>query len=142
MIGAGPVGGALAQRLASRGRVSIVTLIDPHASVAQGKALDILESSGVEGFTTRVIGADVVTAAIVVSDLAATGDISGDSGLALVRQVVRVEQTAPLVFACGSQRELMMRAASELRVADRRLIGSAPLALESGVRAIVAALVD
>ena len=147
VIGAGPVGGALAQRLASRGRVSIVTLIDPHASVAQGKALDILESSGVEGFTTRVIGADVVTAAagadaIVVSDLAATGDISGDSGLALVRQVVRVEQTAPLVFACGSQRELMMRAASELRVADRRLIGSAPLALESGVRAIVAALVD
>jgi malate dehydrogenase len=147
VIGAGPVGGALAQKLASRQGVSLVTLIDPQASVAQGKALDILQSSGVEGFTTRVIGADVLTAAagadaIVLADLAAAGEISGEGGLSLLRPLVRVEQSAPIVFAGGSQRELMARASSELRVPARRLIGSAPLALESSVIAVVAALLD
>jgi malate dehydrogenase len=147
VIGAGPVGGALAQKLASREGVRLVTLIDPQGHVAQGKALDILESSGVDGFTTRVIGAEVVTAAagadaIVLADLAAAGEISGESGLSLVAQLLRVEQAAPIVFAGGGQRELMLRISSELHVTARRLIGSAPLALESSVRAVVAALLD
>lgn len=147
MIGAGAVGGALAHKLGCRGSVSLVTLIDPHAAVAAGKALDILQSSGVERFTTRVTGTDAIAAAagadaIVLADLAATGEIAGESGLSLVRQLVRIEQRAPIVCAGGGQRELMARAGSELRVADRRLIGSAPLALESSVRALVAALLD
>ena len=147
VIGAGAVGGALAHKLASRGGVSLVTLIDPDAKVAQGKALDVLQSSGVEGFTTRVIGAEALAAAagadaIVLADLAASGEVAGESGLSLVRQLVRLEQVGPIVFAGGNQRELMVRAGSELRVADRRLIGSAPLALESSVRALVAALLD
>jgi malate dehydrogenase len=147
VIGAGAVGGAVAQKLASRGGVSLVTLIDPHATVARGKALDILQSSGVDEFTTRVTGAEAVTAAaganaIVLADLIATGEIAGESGLALLCQLVRLEQTAPLVFAGAGQRELILRAGSELHVPGRRLIGSAPLALESSVRAVVAALLD
>jgi hypothetical protein len=59
-----------------------------------------------------------------------------------VAQLLRVEQAAPIVFAGGGQRELMLRISSELHVTARRLIGSAPLALESSVRAVVAALLD
>ncbi len=147
VIGAGAVGGAVAQKLASRDGVSLVTLIDPQAAVARGKALDIFQSSGVDGFTTRVAGEEAVAAAagadaIVLADLVATGEIAGESGLSLVRQLVRLEQGAPLVFAGAGQRELIVRAASELHVPERRLIGSAALALESSVRAIVAALLD
>jgi hypothetical protein len=47
-----------------------------------------------------------------------------------------------MLFAGGLQRELMGRALTELRIAPRRLLGSAPLALESAVRAVTAALID
>ena len=45
VIGAGPLGGALAHALARRNRVGDVRLIDPDVTVAQGKALDILQSA-------------------------------------------------------------------------------------------------
>jgi malate dehydrogenase len=147
VIGAGPLGGALAHTLARRDRISRVRLIDPDVKVAQGKALDILQSSPVDGFGTRLEAADAVAAAagadaIVIADLVASGEISGESGLALVRQLTVIERSAPLVFAGAGQHELIVRARSELHVAHRRLIGSAPLALESTVRAITAALLD
>ena len=147
IIGAGPIGGALAQALARRGRVGEVRLIDPEGRIAEGKALDILQSSPVEAFTTRVTAATGYAAAagagvLVLADLAAGGEISGESGLALLRQLARMDTTAPFLFAGGAQRELMTRAIGELRLAPRRLVGSAPLALESAVRAVTAALVD
>src|SRR5439155_721371 len=58
------------------------------------------------------------------------------------RQIARMETGSPLLFAGGLQRDLMQAAASELHVAPGRLLGSAPLALESGVRALAAALLD
>ncbi len=147
VIGAGPLGGALAHTLARRSRVTTVRLIDPDVRVAQGKALDILQASPVESFSARLDAADGVAAAggadaIVLADLVAGGDVAGETGLALVRQLSKIDTSAPLVFAAGTQRELIARARSELRIASSRLIGSAPFALESSVRAIVAALVD
>ena len=44
IIGAGPLGAALAHKLAGRSRVADVHLIDPEEPVAKGKALDILQS--------------------------------------------------------------------------------------------------
>jgi len=147
IIGAGPIGGALAHTLAGRGRIGEVRLIDPEGRIAEGKALDILQSSPIEQFSTRVTAATSNAAAagadaIVLADLVSGGEIAGEPGLALLRQLARMEGTSPLLFACGSQRELMARAMSELHLAPGRLLGSAPLALESAVRAVTAALVD
>lgn len=60
----------------------------------------------------------------------------------LVKQIAAIETRAPLVFAGGAQRELMTRSAVELHIPTSRLVGSAPLALESGVRALTGALID
>jgi len=147
IIGAGPLGGALAHTLAARGRVDEVRLIDPEGRIAEGKALDILQSGPVEQFTTRVTAAPGYAAAagtdvIVFADLIAGGEIAGDAGLAVVRQVARLDIDAPLLFTGGLQRELMALALAELHVPAARVVGSAPLALESAVRALTAALVD
>ena len=147
IIGAGALGGALAHTLAGRSRITEVRLIDPAGRVAEGKALDILQSSPVEQFSTRVTAATDYAAAagadvIVFADLVSGGEIAGETGLALLRQVARLEIARPFLFAGGLQRDLMARAIAELRLAPRRLIGSAPLALESAVRAVSAALLD
>ena len=89
IIGAGPIGGALAHKLAARSRVGEIRLIDSSGRVAKGKALDILQSGPVEGFSTRVTGDDSLHAAagadvIVICDSAAgDGEYSGDAALAM-----------------------------------------------------------
>jgi malate dehydrogenase len=147
IIGAGPIGSALAQKLALRSRIGRIRLIDPEVKVAEGKALDIEQSSPVESFSSRLsadahysaaAGAD----AIVFADLVATGEIAGEPGLALVKQVIAIASRTPMLFAGGAQRELMTRTITELHAPAGRVAGSAPLALESAVRAVTAALVD
>lgn len=147
IIGAGPLGGALAHALAGRARVDEVRLIDPQGRVAEGKALDILQSSPVEQFGTRVSAATTYAAAagadvIAIADSLADGELSGENGLSVIRQIARMDVKAPLLFAGGTQRELMARTIGELRVSSTRVIGSAPLALESAVTALAAALAD
>jgi malate dehydrogenase len=147
IIGAGPLGGALAHALAERSRVDEVRLIDPEGRIAEGKALDILQSAPVQQFRTHLSAANTFAAAagasaIVFADLLAGGEIAGEAGLAIVRQIARMDDQAPLVFAGGQQRELMARAIAEIHVAPRRLLGSAPLALESAITALAAAIAD
>ena len=147
VIGAGPLGGALAHTLAGRSRVTEVRLIDPEGRIADGKALDILQSSPIERFCARVTSASSIPAAagadaMVVADLVNGGEVAGETGLALLRQLVTLDTAAPILFAGGAQRELMIRGLDELHIAPRRLVGSAPLALESSVRAFTAALLD
>src|SRR5215510_8658037 len=108
IIGAGPLGGALARALAGRSRVGEVRLIDPEGRVAEGKALDIQQSSPVEQWSTRVTASTSLAAAagagvVVFADFVATGEIAGDAGLPIVRQIARTETTAPLLFAGGLQ---------------------------------------
>lgn len=144
IVGAGPVGGALAYRLAARDRVQEIRLIDAEQGVAKGKALDILQCSPIDGFTTRVVEGQGIEAAagaqvVVLADAAAGGDeLSGEGGLALLKRLTAMELDAPLVFASASHRELMARVVSELHVPPRRLLGSAPMALESAIRALTA----
>jgi malate dehydrogenase len=147
IIGAGALGGTLAHTLARRSRVDEIRLIDPEGRVAEGKALDIQQSAPVEQWNTRLTSATDVAAAagadaIVFADLVKSGEIAGDPGLAIVRQIVRLDTKAPLLFAGGGARGLMALAVGELHVAPRRIVGSAPLALESAVRAVTAALLD
>jgi malate dehydrogenase len=148
IAGCGALGGALAHKLAGRDRVAEVRLIDPETRIAQGKALDILQSSPVEQFSTRVTSAGTWSAAagadvIVIADDAISGrEHSGEAGLTILRQIAGVSGGAPILFAGSAQRELIARVSVELKVPRRRLLGSAPLALESAVRAIAGVLLD
>jgi malate/lactate dehydrogenase len=148
IVGCGALGGALAHKLAGRDRAAEVRLIDPHGAQARGKALDIQQSAAVEQFTTRLTSATVLTAAagadvIVIADDGATGgEHGGEAGLAMLRQIGPISGKAPIVFAGASHQQLMTRAAVELRISPRRLIGTAPLALESALRAVSGVLLD
>ena len=148
VIGAGALGGALAQKIAVRNRVDEVRLIDAHGRVAEGKALDILQASAVEQFSTRVTAAESLAAAAgaevaVVADAAADQrEHAGETGLALVRQLSRLLDRTPILFAGAAQREVIARAVHELRLAPARVLGSAPVALESAVRALAALELD
>src|SRR5688500_12430484 len=148
VLGAGAIGGALAQRLAARGRTREVRLVDAQGNIARGKALDIQQSGAIDAFVTRVSPADVIEAVagadvIVVAD-AAAGDAehSGEAGLAMVKRLSAMDSATPLVFAGAGQRSLIARAVAELHVDRRRVIGSAPGALESAVRALTALELD
>ena len=147
IIGAGPLGGALAHKLAGRSRTAEVRLIDPEESVARGKALDILQSGPVENASVRVtayasqdaaVGAD----AIVLADSVAGVEHTGEAGLALVRRLEVAGASAPFVFAGASQRELMQPCIKELHIAPGRLLGSAPAALAAALRALASIVLD
>ena len=144
VVGAGELGGALAHSLARRDIVSMVHLVDESGSIAVGKALDITQSAPVDGFATRVNGAvDIATAAgasmVVLADHATGEEWGGDEGLALLRRLSTAAGGLPLVLCAGaSQREMIERGARELRLPRSRLFGSAPEALASAIRAIVA----
>ena len=148
ILGAGPLGGAIAHKIAARDRIREVRLIDGDGSVAAGKALDIVQSAPIEGFSTRLSGGTSIlaaagAAAIVLADQAAGGaEYSGDTGLAVLREVARFEKATPIVFAGATHQELLRQAASELRMNPARLIGSAPFALESALRALAGLVVD
>ena len=148
VIGGGALGGALAHKLAARNRVDEVRLIDPEGRIAQGKALDILQASPVEQFSTRVTAAESLAAAagaeaIVIADAAPdSAEHAGEAGLALLRQLTRMIERTPIVCAGAGQRELIARAVGELRVAPDRILGSAPFALASAMRALAALVID
>ena len=55
LIGAGQIGGTLAHLIAIKGLANIV-LFDVAEGIAKGKALDIAQSSPVEGFNVRIEG--------------------------------------------------------------------------------------
>jgi malate dehydrogenase len=146
IIGAGELGGLLAQRLAARARVAEVRLIDEAGPVAAGKALDIRQSGAIDAFGTRLTAADSLAAAAGadVIALADTGgaEISGDGGFLLLRQIARLDSTAVIVCAGATQRALLERGVKELDLPRTRLIGSAPFALASALQALVALAVD
>src|SRR3989441_1787843 len=58
VVGAGNVGATAAQRLAEKALARQVVLVDVIEGVPQGKALDQWESAPIEGFDTRVVGAN------------------------------------------------------------------------------------
>jgi malate dehydrogenase len=148
IVGSGALGGAIAHALARRDRVGEVRLIDPHGQVAQGKALDIRQSSPIAGFSTRVTSAESINAAIgadviVLADAAASEkEHAGEDGLAIARQILRAEEAAPIVCAGAMQRELIDRCVGELHTARSRVLGSAPLALESAIRAMTGLMLN
>jgi malate dehydrogenase len=73
VLGAGNIGGSLAQRLAELNLAREVVLVDIIEGLPQGKALDIQESAPIVGFTTKVTGStslDAIAGADVVVETA------------------------------------------------------------------------
>src|SRR5262245_22919120 len=115
IIGAGDLGGAAARRLASRGHIGVIRLIDQKDAVAAGKALDLTQSGPINGSDTRIeAGGDFAAAggasAIVLADSAGPeGDWSGDSGFAVLRSLARLGylDQSTLIFAGAGHRMLI-----------------------------------
>jgi malate dehydrogenase len=146
IIGAGELGGAVADGLARGERVSRVLLIDAAGTVAAGKALDIQQSGAVRGFHTRLDGTDDASraagcAVCVVADRAGgrtSSEWQNEEGRAMLTHLAPFLADTPIVFAGAAQTALLELAAREVRIPRQRLIGSAPEALASAVTAIVA----
>jgi malate dehydrogenase len=143
ILGAGPLGVAIAHRLAERARVREIVLIDSDANVAAGKALDIQQAGPIGGSDTRLSAmSDILAAAgasaIVVADDTATGEWDGDRGLAVVARLARAGTGAPFVFAGAKHVWLMEAAARELKVPGDRLVGTAASGVASAVAALTA----
>ena len=58
LIGAGQIGGTLAHLIGTKELVDEVVLFDVASGIAKGKALDIAQSSSVDGFNVKFFGTD------------------------------------------------------------------------------------
>jgi malate dehydrogenase len=145
IVGAGELGGAVADALAHGERVARVLIVDDAVGIASGKALDIQQAGAIAGFHTRldgtadlsrVTGCDVC----VIADRAGrpSSEWQGDEALALIQRVMPYLGTAPIVWAGSAQAGAMQLAAREGRLTRERLIGSAPQALAAAARSMVA----
>jgi malate dehydrogenase len=143
IIGAGELGGAVAQALAVRDLVARILIVDAAGGVAAGKALDIQQMGAVQGFHTRLDGTDDPTR-VAGSDVCVVADRFGRTstewqGEDASGMIARLPAgDAPLVFAGAMQAELLARAVREGGVRRARAIGSAPEAFRSAVTGIVA----
>jgi malate dehydrogenase len=147
IIGAGELGGAAAHTLARRGIAAAVRLIDDQGRVAEGKALDITQAAPVEGFATAVSGStDLMTAGgadlVILADRVNGGEWRGDDGLMLLKRLLGVAPAAVILCGGAAQRDLVDRGVRELHIPRRRILGTAPEALVSGARALVALAVN
>lgn len=145
IVGAGEIAAAAARVLAARSRVGRIRLIDERASVASGKALDLLQSGPVRGSDTPVessaeLASAVDAAVIILADPAGSDAWSDDAELGLLRDLQRTGalERAVLICAGAGHRPLMQRGFAELRLSRRRLLGSAPEALAGAARTLVA----
>ena len=148
ILGAGTIGGALAHKLAERNRVGEVRLIDPTRNIATAKALDIQQTAPLSQFATRVVtgGIDAVVGAtvVVVADPAnrPNNRWPKEAALHLLDEVGQLASCAPIVCAGTSDGPLIASAVHQLGIDRRRIFGTAPAAMVSGLRALVALEAD
>jgi malate dehydrogenase len=81
VVGAGHVGATTAQRLAEKELAREVVLIDIVEGVPQGKGLDQWESAPIEGFDTRVVGANDYDRAVGSEVFVMTAGIARKPGM-------------------------------------------------------------
>src|SRR2546422_9920362 len=79
VVGAGNVGATTAQRLAEKELARTIVLVDVIEGVPQGKALDQYESAPIEGFDTRIVGANDYGPAAGSEPLVVTGGRRADA---------------------------------------------------------------
>jgi malate dehydrogenase len=100
VVGAGNVGATAAQRIVEK-QLADVVLVDIVEGLAQGKALDMMQSAATEGFATSIVGSDYYDQTndsdviIVTAGIARKPGMSRDDLLATNAKIVTsvVEQT-------------------------------------------------
>ena len=108
LIGAGQIGGTLAHLIAMKGLADVV-LFDVAAGIAKGKALDIAQSSPVEGFNVNLSGTDnyedtknsdvIIITAGVTRKPGMTRDDLLEINLKIIKQVAEgIKNTSPDAF--------------------------------------------
>tara|TARA_B100000945_G_scaffold177799_1_gene142617 strand:- start:581 stop:1543 length:963 start_codon:yes stop_codon:yes gene_type:complete len=109
LIGAGQIGGTLAHLIGLKELASEVVLFDVASGVAKGKALDIAQSSSVDGFNVKFSGSDkyediknsdviIITAGVPRKPGMSRDDLLGIN-LKIIKQVAQgVKQHAPNAF--------------------------------------------
>ena len=108
LIGAGQIGGTLAHLIALKGLANVV-LFDVAAGIAKGKALDIAQSSPVNGFNVSLSGTDnyddtknsdviIITAGVPRKPGMSRDDLLGIN-LKIIKQVAEgIKKTSPNAF--------------------------------------------
>lgn len=156
VVGAGHVGEVCAQRLAEKELCREVVLIDIIEGIPQGKGLDQWESAPVEGFDTRVIGAnDYGPAAgsdlfIVTAGIARKPGMSRDDLLRTNAGIVRsvseeIARVAPdaVVIVVSNPLDVMAYVAKEATGFPReRVIGMAGVLDTARFRSFIALELD
>jgi len=142
IIGAGELGGAIAFQLARLDAARTIRLIDESGSIARGKALDIAQSAPIAGFSTTVVGATTLFESAAARILVIADPVINERGhsdeLGLLRRLTQLSSDSVIVCAGAAQRELVEVAARERLRPRERILGSAPEALASAVKALAA----
>ena len=109
LIGAGQIGGTLAHLIGLKGLVNEVVLFDVASGIAKGKALDIAQSSSVDGFNVKFSGSDnyedikdsdviIITAGVPRKPGMSRDDLLGIN-LKIIKQVAEgIKVNAPNAF--------------------------------------------
>ena len=109
LIGAGQIGGTLAHLIGTKELVDEVVLFDVASGMAKGKALDIAQSSSVDGFNVKFSGTDdykdikdsdviIITAGVPRKPGMSRDDLLGIN-LKIIKQVAEgIKQNAPNAF--------------------------------------------
>lgn len=156
VVGGGNVGATAAQRLAEKELAREVVLIDVLEGVPQGKGLDQFQSAPIEGFDSRVIGANDYEAArgsgifIVTAGIARKPGMSRDDLLktnaGIVRSVSKeIARVAPdsIIIMVSNPLDVMCSVAMEASGFPReRVIGMAGVLDTARYRAFIAMELD
>ena len=109
LIGAGQIGGTLAHLIGTKELADEVVLFDIASGIAKGKALDIAQSSSVDGFNVKFLGTDdykdiknsdviIITAGVPRKPGMSRDDLLGIN-LKIIKQVAEgIKQNAPNAF--------------------------------------------
>ena len=109
LIGAGQIGGTLAHLIGIKELVNEIVLFDVASGIAKGKALDIAQSSSVDGFNVKLSGTDnyeniknsdviIITAGVPRKPGMSRDDLLGIN-LKIIKQVAQgIKQHSPNAF--------------------------------------------
>src|SRR5881409_2300958 len=156
VVGAGNVGATAAQRLAEQQLARTVVLVDVIEGVPQGKGLDQWQSASIEGFDTRIIGANDYGPAAGSEVVVVTAGIARKPGMSrddlvrtnadIVQQVARqIKQHCPtaIVVVVSNPLDVMCWVTKTVTGFPReRVIGMAGVLDTARYRAFLAEVLD
>ena len=156
VVGAGNVGATTAQRLAEKQLARTVVLVDVVEGVPQGKGLDQYESAPIEGFDTRIVGANdygpaagselvVVTAGIARKPGMSRDDLVRTNADIVTQVSQQIKQNCPqaIVVVVSNPLDVMCWVTKQVTGFPReRVIGMAGVLDTARYRAFLAEALD